>query len=208
MTTIILLTIWLITGCNNRKASYPTNITRQSKLNIDFISNKFKFHDLKSFSIDTIGWEERLNIYQKLDSISFDQVYQDTSQHYLGQHKESVDLDFYYSTQKNDRGLIECTFLSQREGEYCDRIFYKIYDLKGKLISSFRVAGSCSDGGYYEKAYGQFINDSTYILLSEDNYKTKDIDHKNIITFSKTFTSIKRNGTIIHNETSMKNTVD
>ena len=157
------------------------------------------------FSIDTIQWDKRNDFYTKLDSISFFQIYQDTTKkEYLGQYAESINLDFFYSKQKNKRGLIELAVLTQREGEYCDRILYNIYDLNGKLISSFRVAGSCGDGGYYETASGSFLNDSTYELLSKDNYKTEDVEKPNIITYSKTLTIIKPNGTMVQTDTTLR----
>lgn len=191
--SLTLLVLGLVWGCIEKKPGSPSKSQKHSKVFIYFDINKFKHRDLTSFSVDTLGWEARKYVYQTLDSNSFDQVYQDTLKHYQGQYEESVDLDFYYSTQKNNRGFIECTFLSQREGEYCDRIFYNIYSSKGKLISSFRVAGSCADGGYYEKAWGKFVNDSTYVLESEDNYRTIDVDKENLVTHSRTVTIIRQN---------------
>ncbi|TKB99130.1 hypothetical protein [Pedobacter cryophilus] len=162
--------------------------------------NSFKYSDLVKFSTDSIEWEKRKGFYTRLDSLEFFQVYQDTSERYLAQSDRSIDLDFYYSKQKSKRNLIERTFLQQRESEYCDRILYHLYDLNGKLINKFIVASHCGDGGYYENSEGKFINDSTYVLLTEDNYKTEDTVKQNTITYTKTTTIIKRNGEINQNK--------
>jgi hypothetical protein len=202
----MLLTILLVTSCGDRTTRRIDNKTTDiNRVDVSSIENKFKYSDLSEFSIDTIQWDKRKDFYTKLDSIEFFQIYQDTTlKEYLGQYSESIDLDFFYSKQRSKRGLLEFTILTQREGEYCDRILYNIYSLDGKLISSFRVAGSCGDGGYYESASGKFLNDSTYELLSEDNYKTEDIENPNIITYSKTVTIIKPNGKIVQTDTTLK----
>ena len=203
---ILLLSTIVAISCNNKSNNV---VQKRNSLNyrLDFstIESKFKYENLSEFSIDTIQWDKRSNFYTKLDSISFFEIYQDTTnKEYLGTFPESIDLDFFYSKQKSKRGLIECTILTQREGEYCDRILYNIYDQQGKIISSFRVAGSNGDGGYYEKAKGKFLNDSIYELLSEDNYKTKDIEKSNIITTSRVLTIIKPNGTIVQKDSTLK----
>jgi len=202
----VLLIILLATSCVDKSTKITDNKTTDNN-RVDFtsIKNKFKYSDLLEFSIDTIQWDKRQDFYKKLDSIEFFKTYQDTTQkRYLGQCLESLDFDFFYSKQRSKRGLLEFTILTQREGEYCDRILYNIYNLDGKLISSFRVAGSCGDGGYYEKANGKFLNDSTYELLSEDNYKTEDVDNPNIITYSKTITIIRADGKIVQTVKTIK----
>jgi hypothetical protein len=142
----------------------------------------------------------RKTFYTKLDSVEFYEVYQDTSVEYLAFYPESIDQDFFYSRQNSPRNLTEFTVLTQREGVYCDRIFYYIYDKNGKLISNFRVAGNCGDGGYYETESGEFINDSTYVLTSEDNYETEDVEEENIITSSQIITIIAKDGKIRNEE--------
>jgi len=201
----LLLPILLSTNCNEKPSNAIVNKTKNSRFDFSLFENKFKYFDLKQFSMDTIQWERRKDFYSKLDSLEFFQIYQDTAvKEYLGKDSESIDLDFFYSKHKSKRGLLEFTILTQREGEYCDRILYNIYTLEGKLISSFRVAGSCGDGGYYETASGKFLNDSTYELLSEDNYKTENNEGSNIITYSKTLTIIKSDGTIFQTDTELK----
>lgn len=212
-TTLTILSCWCIyflLSCSEKPKK--VEITEQvqnvkQKINLSYdssSSNKFKYSDLNEFSIDTLDWEKRKEFYPKIDSLEFFQVYQDASKNYLAQSPNSIDLDFFYSKQKSTRKLIERTFLQQREGEYCDRILYNIYDLKGKLISSFIVASGCGDGGYYETSKGKFLNDSTYVLLSEDNYKTEDVDKLNTITYSKMTTLIKASGKIVQKETLVK----
>jgi hypothetical protein len=195
----------LVTSCGDQTLKTTDINAENNYFEFSKIENKFKYADLTKFSIDTIQWDKRKDFYTKLDSLEFFQIYQDTTQkEYLGHYSESIDLDFFYSKHKSKRGLLEFTILTQREGEYCDRILYNIYGLDGKLISSFGVAGSCGDGGYYETASGKFLNDSTYELLSEDNYKTEDIEKPNIITYSKTITLIKPSGKIIQTDTTLK----
>lgn len=202
---LLLLTVFVVASCDDQTSKTIGDRSGTKYFEFSAVEYKFKYSGLTEFSIDTIQWNKRRDFYSKIDSIEFFHIYQDTTKkEYLGRYSESIDLDFFYSKQKSKRGLIEFTILTQREGEYCDRILYNIYDINGKLISSFRVAGSCGDGGYYENASGIFLNDSTYELISEDNYKTEDIEKPNIITYTKTLTTIKPNGTIVQIDTTLK----
>lgn len=209
----LLITILALLGCQTKINKIENSINAaNNKIDykrIDFssIEDKFKYSNLIEFSMDTLQWSERRNFYTKLDSTEFIQVYQDSSQQYLGGYSESIDLDFFYSKQQSKRGLVEFTILTQREGSYCEYILYYIYK-NGKLISSFKVAGSCGDGGYYEDANGKFLNDSTYELLSEDNYQTEDIDKPTIINYSRALTIIKSDGTITQMDTILKTVID
>lgn len=208
--TTLLLTILLMTSCirtidsNSDNRNHISISGQNLLLSKPLDKQKFKYFDLKEFAIDTIGWDKRKSIYNKIDSLSFYHIYQDTSLEYIGQYDEAGDFDFFYSIQNNNRGLVELTVLSQREGTYCDMIKYLIYNKQGKLLSSFRVAGRCADGGFYETAFGNFINDSTYVLYSEDNYETKDVDNENIISYSKHTTIINRNGKLSQRDTTLR----
>lgn len=210
-----ILTALLLTPCvalldqnfaQNKKTA--TSQEQERLLSLPLDKSNFKYFDLKGFSMDSIAWDKRRYFYNKLDSVSFHEIYQDPSLSYHGKYADEIDQDFFYSVQTSKRGFTELTILSQREGEYCDRIIYFIYDNKGRLLSSFSVAGSCGDGGYYATAYGQFINDSTYLLLSEDNYATENVDGDSITIehFQQTNT-IKSNGTISRNQLLIKTEV-
>ncbi len=156
----------------------------------------YKYSNVQVFKIDTIDWYKRKDFYVRIDSTTFFKIYQDPSiKEYPGLDTASNSFDFYYSTQQNKRGLKEITILSQREGESCVRINYMIYDKGGKSISSFLLASSCADGGFYEKSYGKFMNDSTYVLYSEDNYDSKDIEKNPKVSCDQITTTIKANGT-------------
>ncbi len=72
-----------------------------------------------------------------------------------------------------------------------------------KLLNIFKVAGYCAEGGYYETASGKFLNDSTYELLTEDNYNTINIADSNIITFQKKMTVIKMDGSFIESDSTL-----
>ncbi|GAA4309622.1 hypothetical protein GCM10023183_26900 [Nibribacter koreensis] len=176
------------------------------RLNVAVLEDRFKFKNLAEFSIDTLDWEERNTVYQKLDSLSFFQIHQDTSPNRFAQY-DDLSENFFHSKQSGSRGLIEFTILSQSEGEYCDQIDYSIFSKEGRLISRFKVAGSCGDGGYYETAFGRFINDSAYELLSEDNYKSEDALGVNTITYKRTLTNIKHDGTIVQSDTVLKESI-
>jgi hypothetical protein len=193
---LLLLVMSHITSCKNTTEKESIE-AKNNLLTISEIANQFKYTDLNKFSIDTISWEKRQDIYKKIDSSLYFKIYQDTSLHYIGNDLLGLSFNFLYSTQKNKRGLIEITILSQQEGSYCEKICYNIYNSNGKLLSTFIVASVCGDGGYYETSSGNFLNDSTYQLLSEDNYLTKDAELENIITHIKTTTTIKSNGAII-----------
>jgi hypothetical protein len=148
--------------------------------------------------MDTLQWDKRSDYYKKLDRKAFYEIWQDTTKEYLADYQESIDNDYFYSIQDNKRGLTEITILSQREGAYCDWIDYLIFNISGKPISSFRVAGSCSDGGYDYNASGHFLNDSVYVLFSEDNYETTGIVYEGTqtITYRQETTTITRSGKI------------
>jgi hypothetical protein len=210
-----LLTALLLAPCGAvREYNFTENKTtiltpgQDSLLSLPVDKSKFKYFDLQSFLMDTIAWDRRRYFYTRVDRASFYQIYQDTSLPYNGGHDEEIDQDFFYSLQQGKHGLIELAILSQREGQYCDRIMYLIYDDRGRLLSSFRVAGSCGDGGYYGTAYGRFVNDSTYVLSSEDNYTTEDVDGDSITIqqFEQT-TTIKPDGTIIQNDSIIRTEV-
>lgn len=156
---------------------------------------KFKYVDLEVFQIDTLEWEERIKHYNPLDSISHFQIFQDSSLTYYARPDHEPDQDFFYSWQVTKRDLYELTVLSQREGQYCERIMYFVYDSKGKLAGKFRVAGRCADGGFYETAHGRFVNDSTYVLKVEDNYRAGDDGRT--ITFFEEKTVIRPNGELV-----------
>lgn len=201
---LVSLAVALAVSCENKK---PETVSAENVIanQLDFPSfeNKFKYENLTEFSMDdTLSWAEKKSFYSKLDSISFLKIYQDTTKKYPVQSSENIGLGFFYSKQKNKRGLIEFTILTHRESECCDGIRYNIYALDGKLISSFRVAGYCYDFngcGYYGSAKGKFLNDSTYELLSRSNFVSKEDSLTS--TYSKTITSIKQNGTITQSNT-------
>ncbi len=207
---IIILVCFVIFTTTCRDIDSPKNRDKLSRTSLDLesIKSKFKYHDLKEFSIDTISWEKRPDYYQVLDTISYYQIYQDTSKQYSGPSTEDLDQEYYYSIQNSSRGLIELTTLSQMEGEYCDLIYYNIYGSNGKLKTSFPVARRCGDGGYYDEASGKFLNDSIYELLSMDNYKTEDVDAPNILTYSRTITKINKDGSITTSDTTLRTTVE
>ncbi len=193
--SVPILTLFLVSLVLQMQAQY--------RLTLPLDETMFRHRDLKEFSVDTLEWDQRKNYYTTVDSASFFQLFQDSSSKYYGFHENEIDKDFYYSIHRSVRGLIELSILWQREGAYCDGILYMIYDSKGTLVSSFRVAGRCADGGFYETASGRFLNDSTYCLLSEDNYATGDVDRDNLITFSKDITVIKRDGRITSTTTTL-----
>lgn len=135
----VMLVFWL--SCNSNKQAETTN-----SLDFTAIQDKFKYENLKQFSLDTLGWgKKRFDLYKHLDSNSFVKIYQDTTERF----EESGGMgnaDYFYSKQKSKRNLIELTLLVQREGDYIDRIEYFIYTKGGKKISSFVVASGGGDG--------------------------------------------------------------
>lgn len=199
ITCQILLLNYLLAICLSSCETSSVGVQfNKNKIDFNSIKHKFHFVNLSSFEIDTISWDDRRNFYSVLDSIEYFQVYQDSAlKIFPGSHPESIDLDFFYSWQQNSRGLLEFTILTQREGLYCDKVIYNIYSLSGKKISSFEAASSCSDGGYYEISNGKFLNDSTYVLSVQNNFKTKDVSKTNLISFSTVTTKIRADGTVV-----------
>lgn len=141
------------------------------KLDYSAIKNKFRYSDLTHFEMDTIDWQQRHNIYQRIDTSEFYQIFQDTS---LVYEYDMINLETFYSSQSSKRKTIEFTTLYQQEGSYCEGIMYQIYDLEGKLVNSFKVAGGCADGINFSESQGKFINDSTYHLTEKYNIVESD----------------------------------
>ena len=205
---VFVLVILLANACDDKDTSNSQGLSSSVLLDFSSIKNKFMYKDLSEFSIDTIPWDRRPSFYHTLDTIEYYKIYQDTSKQYLGLGGGNLDIEYFYSIQKSPRGFIELTILSQMEGEYCDILWYKIYDRTGKLMSSFPVARGCGDGGYFENASGKFLNDSTYDLISVDNYQTVDIEQPNIITHSRTRTIIRFDGSISSKDTTLMTEVE
>ncbi|HBG71127.1 MAG: hypothetical protein A2W93_02515 [Bacteroidetes bacterium GWF2_43_63] len=173
---------------------------------LDFnpLRDLFKYHDLIEFKIDSLTWSERFSHYNIVDSTIFKSIFQDTALTYHSAGKLSEDADFYHSIQTSKRDLLEITILSQSESTYCTIIEYIIYTKDGKKTSSFTAACSCCDGGYYYEARGKFLNDTTYELLSEDNFLTENIEEENTISFKKTVVVIQQDGSIHQTETMIR----
>ena len=100
----VMLVFWL--SCNSNKQAETTN-----SLDFTAIQDKFKYENLKQFSLDTLGWgKKRFDLYKHLDSNSFVKIYQDTTERF----EESGGMgnaDYFYSKQKSKRNLIELTLL-------------------------------------------------------------------------------------------------
>ncbi|MBI1767677.1 MAG: hypothetical protein HYR67_04825 [Bacteroidetes bacterium] len=150
----------------------------QRKFDRKYMKGEFKHFNLMEFNTDSLSEnEKRLGIYHE-------------GKIYSGQ-------DVYYSSQKNERGLTEFTIYYFELGELNDgyRITYLIFDNNGPLISSFDVAYSLAESSenskMFMKAYGKFLNESTYELTEE--YGSKD---ENGTTISKKVIRIKSNGKI------------
>lgn len=185
---ILLLIFVLFSACKQDKQS------TSGLLDFLTIADRFKYEDLQEFSMDTLDWSQRENFYTVVDSISFRQIMQDSTEKYTYIPGDMIDGDFFYSKQKNTRGLTEFTVLSQREGSYIAAIIYKIFDKNGKLISSFMVANDGGDAGYYETSHGKFINENTYELTMEDNYLTKNPEKTNTVRQTQILTEIHKDG--------------
>lgn len=188
-------------SCNQKQVEQPVvqpaQSIQQDALHDGIDSSKFKFGHLNAFSRDSITWEARKSVYTSLDSAEFAMVYQgDSFNIFKGNDPESYSDDFFYSFQKSSRGLKEFTILRQRDNDFCDGIYYHILSPDNKKISSFLVAGFCSEEGYYDAYYGQFLTDSTYELTIEDNSKTVDLEKGNIVSYAKSLITIHRDGTI------------
>ena len=162
----------------------------------DKVAPKFKYGHRTSFEMDSISWNERSNHYNRLTQQEFYSVHQDPSKEYLGAHPLSIDQEYYYSIQERNSKFHEITVLWQLESEYCQGITYLIFSKIGKLIDEFPVAGSCGDGGFYDRKKGRFLNDSTYQLIVIDNYKTPDIIEPTILTTTEKIYRIDQNGKV------------
>ena len=90
--------------------------------------------------------------------------------------------DIYYSSQKSKRGLIEFTIYYLDLGAITEglEITYSIsiYNIKGGLISSFRVTSKFDGNGYFSNSWGNFLDKSTFEFYSEHNGQDGELDKK------------------------------
>uniref|UniRef100_UPI0040499ADF hypothetical protein n=1 Tax=Flavobacterium sp. TaxID=239 RepID=UPI0040499ADF len=78
----------------------------------------------------------------------------------------------YFSIQKNDKFEKIITIIEGDES-CCHDLHYLIYDNENKLISDHIVAGTGGDGMWSYDQFGEFANDSTYILTRVDMEETE-----------------------------------
>lgn len=169
-----------------------TGNSNNSIFDYDKASSKFKFGHLTSFEMDTISWAERSNHYNRLTKEEWYAIHQNPDEEYDG----ILNQEYYYSIQRRSSDFNEVTVLWQLESEYCQGITYFIFSKQGKLIDEFLIAGSCGDGGYFDRKKGEFLNDSTYQLIVIDNYKTPDIEDPTILTTTEKIYRIDQKGKV------------
>jgi len=141
------------------------------------LKDKFKYQNLKEFTIDSFSFDNRPGHYNELDSAAFQLIFQEGNRTFVG---EGYDRDYFYSWQNRDTNFIEFTILTQDEGSYCDLLRYYIFDKQGRFISKFDVAAECGDAGWTFSGSGRQRNQNTFVfetveqeLLEEDAMEEK-----------------------------------
>lgn len=152
----------------NAACSNP-EVAKEEKQPLYALKDKFKYQDLREFSIDTLGFGNRAGYYEEVDSNSFKLIFQEGDRQYVSQGDER---DYYYSWQNRDSNFIEFVILSQDENGYCSVLRYYIFDRKGKFISKFDLAASCADAGWVFKGEGRKVDINDFETVTvESNFQ-------------------------------------
>ncbi len=172
--------IFLAFGCVNQRKD-EVSITSQVEQNQDlstiefksdaispgspFIdSSKFKFFNLQKFDIRDSSNEKTV---LELPSPTKEKLFQYFQSARITEGNIYPSNYRYFSIQKNSNTEKIITII---EGDEicCSDLHLLIYNSKNKLISNNVVAGAGGDGMWWYESYGEFTNDSTYILTRID----------------------------------------
>ena len=150
----------------------PTAETKKSdSLFID--PNNFKYSNLSKF--DLRGWYYG-KIVDSLKSFSSKEKLVEYFQNERLKGENIYPVNYqYFSIQKNDKSEKIITIIEGDES-CCHDLHYLIYNSENKLLSDNIVAGIGGDGMWGYDQYGEFVNDSTYILTRID---MEEIELKN-----------------------------
>lgn len=151
------------TDSTELKAEPIVEIKKSDSLFID--PNNFKYLNLNEF--DLRGW-----YYGKIvDSLKSFSSKEKLVQYFQDERLKETNIYpmnyQYFSIQKNDKSEKIITIIEGDES-CCRDLHYLIYNCENKLLSDNIVAGTGGDGMWGYDQYGEFINDSTYVLTRID----------------------------------------
>ena len=138
--------------------------------------SKFKFHDLRTFKLDTFQFDDETTKYfRQLDSIDCIHVFQHTNEDWLSK------TFFYYSTFK-DSTLITVLEESDDLGFV---IWLCRFDKKGKFIDKEMIANHLVDIGEYWRSRGRLVENNTFIHTDIDSWHLENGDEQKDSTIVK-----------------------
>lgn len=123
------------------------------------LKDKFKYHDVKVFNIDSLPWDGLDMEFMRVDSTAFRLIFQEGERKFMDDRYEQ---DYYYSWQNRNKNLTEFTILTPDESSNCLLLRYYIFNKQGKFISKFDVASKCGDGGWVLTAKCEQIGATTF----------------------------------------------
>lgn len=128
-----------------------------SKKDVDSISTNYdEFYNLKEFDVEKIISIEKL-LPIKVDK----EIYQKLFGNNVITNPEPIMGDYLLSRQNRNNGLKEEVILTG-DRFYVTVIAYVIYDKENNVKTTFELARSGGDMGYFERVYGYFENDTIY----------------------------------------------
>jgi hypothetical protein len=143
----------------------PEPIEKFKKNDSIFIdSTNFKFQKLKEFNLQ--NWYSG-KIEKELKPLNKRKLFQYFQNERI-KGKNIYPTNFrYFSIQKNTIKEKIITIIESDES-CCSELHYLIYNEKNELISDNVIAGTGGDGMWNYDKYGEFVNDSTYVLTKVD----------------------------------------
>lgn len=136
-------------------------------------STNFKFQNLKKFNLS--NWYSG-KIEKELKQLKREKLFEYFQSERIKEENIYPTNFRYFSIQKNTLNEKIITIVESDES-CCSELHYLIYNEKNELISDNIVAGTGGDGMWNYDKYGEFLNDSTYILTTI-NYEELELQNE------------------------------
>jgi hypothetical protein len=148
--------------------------------------DKFKYHNLQTFEIDTITFGERSNYYQQVDSTMLALIFKKN----IPMHE----IWLYHATFK-DTTLVT---LLEESDEYGPIMWLVKFDEKGVFSDKTIIAMSSGDAGDTWQRVGAYDGDSTFMVRSI--YKIWNARKTKAVNIDTTYNKLILNGNTFKKE--------